>query len=102
MEIIGRIGRVAEGERKKDLAVKWDITDGPKAIRYYDATTCKIKVSQNYVFNANETPTLEVSTVDIPGLAAEGENADDRINPNPTAEVPKEKDPEIESSKNRK
>ena len=26
MEIIGRIGRVAEGERKKDLAVERDIT----------------------------------------------------------------------------
>ena len=72
--------------------------DGPKAIRYYDSTTCKIKVSRNYIFNANKILTLKVSTVDLLGLSAKEENTDDCISPNPSAKIPKGKDPEIESS----
>jgi len=48
--------------------------NGPKAVRYYDAATWKIKVSQNFAFNENEEPRLETSS-NIPGLPAEGEPA---------------------------
>jgi len=48
--------------------------DGPKAVRYYDAATWKIKVSQNFALNENEEPRLETSS-NVPGLPAEGEPA---------------------------
>jgi len=48
--------------------------DGPKAVRYYNAATQKIKVSQNFAFNENKEPRLETSS-NVPGLPAEGEPA---------------------------
>ena len=46
--------------------------DGPKAIRYYDAKSRSIKVSQNVTFNENEEP-RELNIREIPGLRVEGE-----------------------------
>jgi len=48
--------------------------NSPKAVRYYDAATRKIKVLQNFAFNENEEPRLETSS-NVPGLPAEGELA---------------------------
>jgi hypothetical protein len=46
--------------------------DGPKAIRYWDKATKKIKVLRNVAFNENE----ELTDLDgeVPGISAEGEN----------------------------
>ena len=64
--------------------------DGPKAVCYYNATTQKIKVSRNFVFNQNEEPKLEISS-NVPGLPAEGKPAkvivkDHDDSPNPASE----------------
>ena len=64
--------------------------DGPKAVRYYDTMTRKIKVSRNFVFNENEEPKLEISS-NVPGLPTEGEPAkatvkDHDDGPNPASE----------------
>ena len=45
--------------------------DGSKAVRYWDKTTRKIKVSRNVAFNENEEPTDLVG--EVPGISAEGE-----------------------------
>ena len=66
--------------------------NGSKAVRYYDKTTRKIKVSRNVVFNENEEPTL----TDVPGTSAEGEISTPASAP--TTETPKitELTPQIE------
>ena len=50
--------------------------DGSKSIRYYDAKTRSIKVSRNVAFNENDEPKELEDFAKIPGLQAEGENAD--------------------------
>jgi hypothetical protein len=51
--------------------------DGPKAVRYYDAQTRKIKVSRNFIFSEaeNKEPATEIET--SPRLELEGENKGD-------------------------
>jgi hypothetical protein len=46
--------------------------DGSKAIRYYDAKTWLIKISQNITFNENEEP-RELEIIEVPGMQVEGE-----------------------------
>ena len=47
--------------------------DGSKSIRYYDASTRKIKVSRNVSFNENEAPSILDYIAVIPGSRSEGE-----------------------------
>jgi len=80
--------------------------DGPKAVRYYDAATRKIKVSQNFAFNKNEEPRLETSS-NIPGLPAEGEPAKVTITshddgPNPASDQTHKEETGTQPSKTRR
>jgi len=70
-----------------------DFEDGPKAVCYYDVMTRGIKMSQNFVFNKNGEPKLEISS-NIPGLPTKREPAkvtvksdDDGPNPAPETET---------------